>query len=441
MNIFPEFKNKKIVIWGLGTHGNGPAAVKFFSQNGAKILVTDLKTESDLKESLDEIKDIPNIEYVLGEHRESDFLNADIVFRSPAIPREVPLFQVIKDHKIEVQMAEGFFLKYSKTKNIIGVTGTKGKTTTSTLLTEIIRAQGLTVYQAGTPRNSAMDLVSKVNKDDWVVLEISSWDCEGLDENHVSPHVGIITNISHDHLNRYASYKDYAMSKVSIFKYQNLDDFFVTIKDGEFTKDFLEISKSKNILIDTNSQEYDFSGAHLKGEHNVRNMALCFEVAKVLGFDLQKTKEAILSFRGIPYRQEELGEINGVLFVNDSTATAPVAAISGIKTYLDKNPVVILGGADKKLDYSSLVNYVLETKVDYVLLKGSATDIYVNLGLDANKIYDDFEKAVCASFEIAKSKRGIVLLSPGTASFGMFVNEFDRGDKFNAIFEGLKSAN
>ena len=170
-------------------------------------------------------------------------------------------------------------------------------------------------------------------------------------------------------------------------------------------------------------------------------MALCFEVAKVLGFDLQKTKEAILSFRGIPYRQEELGEINGVLFVNDSTATAPVAAISGIKTYLDKNPVVILGGADKKLDYSSLVNYVLETKVDYVLLKGSATDIYVNLGLDANKIYDDFEKAVCASFEIAKSKRGIVLLSPGTASFGMFINEFDRGDKFNAIFEGLKSAN
>jgi len=441
MNIFPEFKNKKIVIWGFGIHGNGPAAVKFFSQNSANILVTDLKTKAELTDSLNGIKDIPNVEYVLGEHRESDFINADMVFRSPAIPKEVPLFKFIKDYEIEIQMAEGFFLKYSKTKNVIGVTGTKGKTTTSTLLTEVIRDQGLNVYQAGTPGNSAMDLVTKVTPTDWVVLEISSWDCEGLDENKVSPHVGIITNISHDHLNRYASYKDYAMSKVSIFKYQNLDDFFVTIKDGEFTKDFLDISKSKNILIDTNSQEYDFSSAHLKGEHNVRNMALCFEVAKVLGFDLQKTKKAILNFRGVPYRQEELGEINGVLFVNDSAAIAPVAAISGIKTYLDKSPVVILGGADKKLDYSGLVNYVLETKVDYLLLKGTATDIYVNLGLDASKVYDDFETAIRCAFNIAKNKNGVVLLSPGTASFGMFKNEFDRGDKFNLIFNELKNEN
>ncbi len=441
MNIFPEFKDKKIVIWGFGTHGNGPAAVKFFSQNGAKILVTDLKTESDLKESLDEIKDLPNIEYVLGEHKESDFLNADIVFRSPAIPREVPLFKFIKDHNIEIQMSEGFFLKYSKTKNVIGVTGTKGKTTTSTLLTEIIRSQGLNVYQAGTPGNSAMDLVSKVNEDDWVVLEVSSWDCEGLDENQVSPHVGVITNISHDHLNRYASYKDYAMSKASIFKYQKSEDFFVTIKDGEFTNDYLQISKSKNILIDVISGGYDFSGSILKGEHNVRNMALCFEISKALNLDLQKTKDAILNFKGVPYRGEELSEIKGVLFVNDTAATAPVAAISGIKTYLDRNPVVILGGADKKLDYSGLVNYVLETKVDYVLLKGTATDIYISLGLDSNKVYDNFEVAISCAFNIAKNKNGIVLLSPGTASFGMFLNEFDRGDKFKDFFEKLKNEN
>lgn len=439
MKKFTEFTGKKVVIWGLGQFGNGPAAARFFAENGADVLVTDLKLKEELSESLKLLADLPQIKYVLGEHQEDDFLNADIVFRLPGIPKENPLLKKVLAAGVQVVMSEGFFIKHSPTQNIIGITGTKGKTTTANLVAQVLKANRLNVHLAGIPQKSAMSLLDKVKKDDWVVLEISSWDCEGLDYAGVSPQFAIITNISQDHLNRYSSYKNYAMSKSAIFKYQNPKDLFLTIKDGEFTKDYLGICKSNSILVDKDNLGYDFSGAKLKGIHNKINMAFALKLAESIGLDIEKSLRSVKSFTGVPYRQERIGSIDGIEFINDTTATAPSAATEAINTFLDKNPVVILGGHDKDLDYSQLINHVIKTGVKYILLSGSGTEKYIELGLSDENVYEDFELAVRAAYKMARDIGGVVLLSPGTASFGMFKNEFDRGDQFNQIFQKLKN--
>jgi UDP-N-acetylmuramoylalanine--D-glutamate ligase len=437
-----RYKNKKVLIMGLGVHGGGCAAAKFFAELGSQVIVTDLKTEADLASSLEKLKHYSNITYILGEHREEDFKNADLIIRNPGVPKESKFLKIAYDAGVEVQMQEGIFFLNCPSKNVIGITGTKGKTTTSYLIYECLKANGVSVILAGNMRKPVLDVLYDIKPDDWVVLEMSSWQCEALDDNKVSPHIAVVTNISEDHLNRYASYKDYALSKAAIFKYQNQNDICFLNKDIEFLSDYKNICSSELTEVNVNDEnkfsKYNFLQTRLKGSHNIKNMRIVFTVAEKLNLDLDKCFEAIKTFKGVPYRLEEIGNINGIKFINDSAATTVAASLSAIEAYENENPVLIIGGTDKQLDYAPFAQKILETKLNYVLLKGTATEKLIAAGLDSSLEYDNFYDAINAAYLKAKEINGVVLLSPGAASFGMFKHEFHRGDQFKTILVELK---
>jgi len=434
-------KARRVLIMGLGVHGGGLAAAKYFAAAGDNVTVTDLKPESELGISIDELKKFPNIKFVLGEHCEDDFIDTDLIIRNPAVPKESKYLKLAKDHGVDIKMQESVFFELCLTKNIIGVTGTKGKTSTAYLIYEVLKANGLKVHLAGNMKIPVISILPIIEKNDWVVLELSSWQCEALEDLKTSPRIAIITNISEDHLNRYKSYEDYAMSKSSIFKYQDSDGVFITLKSGAFTDKYLKLAKGKIKLFDPKDPQIvsnvELSKAKMKGIHNRANILAALNVSESLGLNLKKSLGVVLNFKGVPYRLEEIGKANEILFVNDTTATAPDAAVAAIKTYLDQKPVLIVGGTDKNLDCSELAKLILKSKIDYIMLKGTGTDKLIQEGLDSSKVFDAFEPAVKRAYELATAKQGIVLLSPGFASFGMFKHEFDRGDQFNEIFKKL----
>ena len=426
----------KILVMGLGVNGGGVAVARYFAERGDVITITDLKNKEFLKSSIDQLKDFKNIKYHLGFHDENDFRSHDLVIRNPGVPRESKYLQIAKEHGAEVTLQEGIFFKNCPTSNIIGVTGTKGKTTTAYLIYEVLKANGKKVHLAGNMQLGVLDILSKIKKDDFVVLELSSWQCEALDDVKMSPRISVITNIYPDHLNRYKSYRDYAMSKSSIFKYQEVKDHFITVKGGKFTKQFFDLCISHKHLIGANS--FKVSKPLLTGEHNLFNMMVALKVSEILKLDFSKSVQAITKFKGVPYRQENIGIVAGVPFINDTTATNPTSAIVATQLFKSQRPVVILGGADKELDFSELVKYIAINDIKYVLLRGLASDKLVRLGFDKSLIFNNFADAISEAFLLARRNGGCVLLSPGAASFGLFKNEFDRGDQFNGYFNKLK---
>jgi UDP-N-acetylmuramoylalanine--D-glutamate ligase len=428
---------KKVLIMGLGVNGGGVVAASYFAKKGYLVTVTDLKSKKELKDSLSKLSQYPNIIYHLGFHTGDDFVTNNLIIRNPGVPKNSSYINLAKKHGNLVLMQEAIFFKECPSKNIIAVTGTKGKTTTSYLIYEILKANNKKVFIAGNMRLGVLDILDKIKKSDFVVLELSSWQCEALDAIKQSPFISVITNIYPDHLNRYKSYYDYAMSKSSIFRYQNPKDHFITIKGGEFTNRFSLLCRSQVHLIDQHSFKID--NPLLFGEHNVLNMAFALKVSEILKLDFNKSLNAVKKFKGVPYRQEVLGKVAGVLFINDTTATNPTATISSINVFKQSNPVLILGGADKDLDFSGLCKTIGIYNIKYVLLKGSATDKMVKLGLDKSLVFSDFSSAVSQAFLLARRFGGCVLLSPGAASFGMFTNEFDRGDKFNEYYRNLSN--
>jgi len=209
------FKNKKVVIMGLGLHGGGVGVAKFFCKQGADVLVTDLKTRKQLKESVDKLKGL-SIEFVLGKHRQEDFINTDLVIKNPGVPRDSFYLKIARKHKIPIKTDIGIFFDLCKVP-IIGITGTKGKSTVATLVYLFLKTKYPNVILAGNIGISPLEIFSKINKKSKVVLELSSFELEDLKK---SPQVAVITNLFPDHLNRYKNFKSYIKAKESIFKYQ-----------------------------------------------------------------------------------------------------------------------------------------------------------------------------------------------------------------------------
>jgi len=402
------FKNKRVTVMGLGLLGGGIGVAKFFAKQEAKVLVTDLRTKKELKSSLDKLKDL-DIEFVLGKHRQRDFINADLVIRNPGVPRESKYLKIAKDNNIPVKTDIDIFFDLCPGA-IIGITGTKGKSTVATLVYLFLKKKYPKTFLAGNIGVSPLKLLNKIDKKSKVVLELSSFELEGLKK---SPHVAVITNLFPDHLNRYKNFKDYVNAKKSIFKYQNKNDILVLNSDSE-TKKLCSEAKSKVYLF----KAFNTSAAVLVAE--------LFKVSK------NDIKKVLSNFKGVAHRQEFVAEKKGVKYINDTTATNPNAVIFAIETFRKRFPkskiVLIAGGEDKKLSYKGLAKSI-KHNVDYVvLLPGTGSN---KLKKNLNKFYPvkSMKQAVKKASYLAQ-KGDIVLLSPGAASFNLFENEFDRGNQF-----------
>jgi UDP-N-acetylmuramoylalanine--D-glutamate ligase len=465
-----EYAGKKVLVMGLGVHGGGLGVARFMARNGARVRVTDLRTADQLRPSIEALeREGLQIEYTLGEHREEDFRWADVVVRNPGVPRESPWLALARSLGKPIEMEMSIFLRLCAAP-VAAVTGTKGKSTTATWAWEMLRYWQPDAVLAGNLRVSALDALPHIKADTPVVLELSSWQLEGLQEPRISPHIGAVTNLSQDHMDRYNSMEEYGAAKKLIFLNQRPErgDWAVlnacdpvvsqwavdapagvawfgtcsqTPADGPGV--FLVGGELRWHSPDGEQTALASSGeVHLPGEHNLANAACAATMALLAGAPFGAVRSGLRSFRGVPDRLEYLTMIGGVGFYNDTTSTTPASTIAALRAL--QGPVVLIaGGADKGLDFAQLAEVVAQRTHAVVLLEGTATDrMERQLRAAGGRVlgrYDDLEQAVHDAWS-ATPAGGIVLLSPATASFGMFRNEFDRGERFRTIVARLAAA-
>lgn len=437
-NLREELKNKyqtkKILVVGLGIQGSGLGVTKFFADLGARVTVTDAKTAEQLSQSIEKLKDY-NIKYVLGHHDVSDFVTADLIIKGPGVPWTRPEIIAAKEKHIPIEMEGSLFASLCPAP-IVGITGTRGKSTTTHLIYEVIKKAGHTVHLAGNiPNVSTISMIYDIKPDDIVVLELSSWQLSGFHKHKISPHIAVFTNFYPDHLNYYKTMDDYLFDKKAIYLYQQENDFLIANKSLQETIENDKV-RSNVLYFDDSQFPYDLS---LQGTHNKENAAAALKVAEVLKLDREESIQTICAYKGLPYRQEVIGEKDGIIFINDTTSTTPVAAVSAIKTFRDKPIIHILGGNAKGLPTEELLSELIHVD-KIVLLKGTFTDeIMSELRSKYNdkisSVYESLDDAVTEAYRLAKDQpRGAyILFSPAATSFAMFKNEFDRGDHFTAM--------
>jgi len=458
------FKDKKITVLGLGLHGGGVGIVKFLTNHGARVVVTDLKTKEQLAKSLEKIKGIKNIEYVLGQHRNEDFTNVDMVIKNPCVSWTNPHIKLALQSKIPVEIDSSIFFKLCKNP-IIGVTGTKGKTTVAALIFEILNLAGKNPVKVGSGQISVLDKLDELKKDSVVVFELSSWRLSALKKEKLSPHIAVITNILRDHLNYYKTMEEYIADKKNIFLYQKPGDWLIANDDNERIREFYPEVKSQIFKfsfspIDGNSifvenevifinngvdikKVIDLKEIKIPGKHNVFNAMAAIGATYVFGAGVEEIRKAVSNFSGVAHRLEFVRTFKGVKYYNDTAATIPDAVLASIKSF-DSPIILIAGGEDKKLDFGELGKEILKYAKKIVFLKGSGSEKLTE-EIKKNNPEQEFNFPICGSMEEAVnsakdlSQEGdIILLSPGAASFNLFLNEFDRGDKFKEAVKNLK---
>ncbi|MDO8573058.1 MAG: UDP-N-acetylmuramoyl-L-alanine--D-glutamate ligase [bacterium] len=450
------FKNKKITMLGLGLLGRGVNVGKFLAENGAQLTITDLKTKEQLKSSLKKLKKFKNITYVLGEHRLKDFRNRDMIIKAAGVPLDSSFIKEAQKNKIPIEMDASLFMRLApRGVTIVGITGTRGKTTVTNLIYEILKCAGKRVFLGGNIRGIAtLPLLKKVKPGDVVVLELDSWQLQGFGDAKLSPHVSVFTNFMRDHMNYYRGDMDqYFNDKTNIFKYQKKGDTLVLGKQialeimthnnpkprfGNFGN--LQ-SKARLWIVGRSSVPISWK-VKILGIHNRENVALAMRACQALGVDEKAIKQGVENFKGVPGRLEFVRVVRGVKYYNDTTATTPdgnrvaLAALSGKK----RNIILIAGGNDKELIFDEMARNINRTVKALALIKGTATDKIVKLLPKKTKypmaVVGNMKDAI--RFTHVHARRGdTVLLSPGAASFGIFKNEYDRGDQFNKLVSKL----
>jgi UDP-N-acetylmuramoylalanine--D-glutamate ligase len=442
INYCEEFKGKKITIMGLGLLGRGVGDVRTLAKCGADLIVTDLKTKEQLAPSLAELSDFPGITYVLGEHRLEDFRGRDMVLKAAGVPIDSPFIAEARSHGIPIEMSAALFARLSGVPTI-GITGTRGKSTTTHLIHHVLsQATGEKILLGGNVRGvSNLALLDDVREESIAVLELDSWQLQGFGESNMSPKISVFTNFLDDHLNYYGGDREkYFADKAQIFLHQGPRDTFVTTSEvferaEAFMKKHGKEFVQEVVLVDESTVPEDWA-LPLPGVHNRRNVALARAALAAAGLDDGAIRAGVETFTALPGRLEFLGEYKGVAIYNDNNATTPDATIAALEAVGEKkNVVLIMGGSDKNIDMQPLFEAVATYAKHVELLGGTGTE-RIKGSFPGARVHDGVVSALAAAFEHAK--RGDVLLfSPAFASFGMFQNEYDRNDQFVSAVKKL----
>jgi len=440
MNYKDFFKGKKITMIGLGILGRGVNVAKFLAECLAELTITDLKTEDQLSSSIKKLKKFSNIKYVLGRHNSADFRGKNMVIKAAGVPLDSPYIAEARKNNIPIEMDASLFAKLTalSTSNvdIIGITGTRGKSTVTHLIYSIIKNSGRRVYLGGNVKGLAtLPLLERIKDKDVVVMELDSWQLQGFGEAKISPNIAVFTTFLPDHQNYYKNDIDqYFSDKANIYRWQKDEDCLIAgVKAAKLIKEKNGI-KSRIIIVDRKKIPRGWK-IKLLGEHNMANTALAIEAVKLLGIKESVIKKCVENFKGLPGRLEFIREINGVKYYNDTTATTPEAVMAALDSLKESKGKIILigGGADKNLEYDEYAKIVKKYIKVLILFRGLASNkIISSLGKVKfpMEVFDNMKAAM--KFAVANAKNGdIVLLSPGAASFGVFKNEFDRGEQFN----------
>jgi len=450
----------KITIMGLGLHGGGIASARFFAEHGARVTVTDLRNEQTLLPSLEKLADLP-IRYILGKHDEEDFTSADLVIKNPAVPRKSKYLQLACQVETDISV----FLQLNR-RPLIAVTGSKGKSTTVSALHQIMKAADPRVLLGGNITVSPLTFLQECLSPSTspVILELSSWQLADIRPiSLLQPRIAVITNILADHQNSYENMQEYAEDKARIFAGQNEQSSSICFFDDTYGPWFAENTPGQPIFysaeplppeigdgafidagrgyyrVDNTLHEIIPAHVNIAGVHNRLNLLVAALIATLHGVPTEIIHREGAAFTGIEHRMELVAVINGVRWYNDSAATIPDATAAGLQS-LGGKIHLIAGGTDKKLDFSPL-NETWNLAASIHLLTGSASD-HMQKALAQQQIpfsgpFDNLRDAVLSALTAA-APGDSVLFSPGSTSFGMFLNEFDRGRVFKALVEELK---
>ncbi len=445
MNADLDFKDKQVLVMGLGLHGGGAGAAEFLVKEGADVTVTDLRTKKELALSLRLLARYRGIRYVLGRHREQDFRTADFILKNAGIRRDNPFLRQAEKSGIPIASDVGIFFRLCPAR-IIGVTGTRGKSTTTYLIWKFLKTKFRRVHYGGNIRRSVLSILPRIKKNDLVVLELSSFQLQDLGYERKSPHIAVFTSLLEDHLNWHRNMQEYIDAKRAIFRYQRPDDhLFIHNKDYVVRRLAAQAPSKMHIAVlpETLAKIVDKN----LGSHYRPAAALAVAVGWHFRAAPAAMKRVLAAFRGLEGRQEQVRVLGGVRFINDTTATIPDAAIAAIMRFRKRagrgRLILIAGGQDKKLDFTKMAAMILKSVDALVLLPGTATEKLAKILVKFRRVLStlhnarSMQEAVRIAWQSAKQGDYIVL-SPGAASFGLFLNEFDRGDQFADAVRKLK---
>jgi UDP-N-acetylmuramoylalanine--D-glutamate ligase len=454
----PVLEGRKVTVMGLGLFGGGVGVIRFLVRSGARVTVTDQKVESELRESVEVLRDLP-VTLHLGGHDLADFRDADLVIVNPAVPPQSPYLAAARALETEMNL----FFKLCPTPRVIGVTGSNGKTTTTTLIGEILRRGPRRTWVGGNIGGSLLESIREIGPEDQVVLELSSFMLENLGLLQRSPELGVVMNLSPNHLDRHGTMEAYGAAKRNIVAHQPASGAKILNFDDPSVRSFESASPSENyyfslkeppprgalvrgegldIQLGGAPRRVDLSARRLPGWFNLQNMAAAATAAGVASRGHwpqwpEACASVLNSFPGVEHRLEFVSEKRGVKYYNDSKATDAEATAAALDT-LPGPFLLILGGFDKKTPFEGLARAISEKPVRACLLLGQTAPA-IESALRAQPRIPEIARV--ASLEEAlryPARPGeTVLLSPACASWDMFRNFTERGRAFKALVSAL----
>ncbi len=446
-----DVKGKRILVVGLGK--SGVAAALFLESRGARVTVSDAKSEDQLRDEIPALLD-RGITVETGKHGERTFRDQELIVVSPGVPADVaPLQQarrlgipVIGEIELTARFLQG---------NIVAITGSNGKTTTTTLTGEIIASGGRKTLVGGNIGTPAITFVEQSSPDTWVVLEISSFQLESIESFH--PHIAAVLNVTPDHLDRHGSMESYIAAKTRIFENQTAGDYAVLNADNDITlrladalkPQILSFSRRRVLergaflrgatIVYRDRDEVEImpvSEIALKGAHNVENVLAAVAIGMAAGIEPSAIRRAVKDFRAVEHRLEYVATLRGVQYYNDSKATNVDAAIKALQSF-PANIHLILGGKDKGSDYSELSALIAERVKCVYTIGAAAAKIESEIGNSVPVVSaQTLESAVGKAADQAV-EGDIVLLAPACASFDQFPSYEHRGRVFKELVQSL----
>ncbi|MEE8299186.1 MAG: UDP-N-acetylmuramoyl-L-alanine--D-glutamate ligase [Thermodesulfobacteriota bacterium] len=441
-----ELQNRKILVVGLGK--SGMDSVNFLLDKGAQVRVSDSSPIEKIGGNI-ELLESKGVKVEAGTHTGETFLWAETIVLSPGVPFKVPQVQMAMAQGIEVISELELAWRFIKTP-IIAITGSNGKTTTSTLIARILERNGKRVFLGANIGTPLIRIAEDSDKFDVLVLELSSFQLQGIQS--FRPDVAIILNISPNHLDHHESFDEYVESKMKIYSNQTGDDWFIYNNDDEVINAYLPQVKSRKVPFGKPSEHdgvtyrgseitfrdhvYDVEGIKLIGSHNVENIMAAIAGTTIAGCDPIIIQEGIKNFEPLPHRNEYVREIEGAKFYNDSKSTSPAATVRALES-LPCSIILIAGGKDKGVSFEPLKDLVRE-KVRFLILIGeSKLRMKQEIGVGIpSALADSLREALDITLQNLTSQDS-VLFSPACSSFDMFNSYEERGMKFKEIVENI----
>ncbi len=442
--------NKKVTVIGLGK--SGLAVIKKLVSLNAQVFLSDIMPQEIFPpQTIAEIKNT-GIQYEFGQHSEKSLENCDLIVVSPGVHLDLAIFEEAKNRNIPVISEIELAFQRLK-KPIIAVTGTNGKTTTVTLIGELLKAAG---YQAICAGNIGYPLIEVDDKDlDYIVVEVSSYQLESIQE--FRPYISLLLNITEDHLERHKTIEEYSRIKSRVFENQTPKDYLIYNCDDKRIKTLVKKARAKKIAFSLKAHKkggslkknqlffnaeplININEIFIKGRHNLQNILSAICVAKICRIPDEVICQVLREFKGVEHRIEYVNQINQASFYNDSKGTNPDSTIVALKSFGKKKKIILIaGGRDKKTSLTELCRQIKKYTKGVILI-GEARERFEQAFADCGyrKTYaeKDLKSAVEKAFALSQPE-DIILFSPACASFDMFKNFEDRGQKFKDIVNSI----